>query len=126
MIQRIIFFGTILLKFVKLAKAVDTGVGATFDVNYLADKKLLQFNATLPVNTWLGLSFGSGMINVDMVQFVAGNSTNTSSINDLWSTGFRQPSVDTSNDFTNQTITQLPNSTNINFVAYRALNTSDP
>ena len=66
------------------------------------------------------------MINVDMVQFVAGKSFAFSTINDLWSTGFWQPSVDTSNDFTNQTITQLPNSTNINFVAYRALNTSDP
>ena len=57
---------------------------------------------------------------------MSGKSFAFSTINDLWSTGFRQPSIDSSNDFINQTISQLPNSTNINFLAYRALNTGDP
>ena len=46
----------------KVAEAIDTGNGATFDLSYQTDKKLLKFNAALPPNTWLGLGFGSGMV----------------------------------------------------------------
>ena len=46
----------------KVTEAIDTGKGANFDLKYIKDKNLLQFDATLLPNTWLGLGFGSGMV----------------------------------------------------------------
>jgi hypothetical protein len=43
--------------------------GPSFEVTYDQTKSKLKFAVTVPNNMWLGLAYGSGMSNVDMVRF---------------------------------------------------------
>ena len=47
---------------------------------------LMIFDVECPSNTWLGLTFGRGMSNKDMVRFVCNSQ---GSVEDLYSSGYR-------------------------------------
>ena len=52
-----------------------------------------MFDVYMKPDTWMALAFGQGMFNVDMMRFSA------QGVDDLWSTGYREPSFDDSQDF---------------------------
>ena len=52
---------------------------------------MLKYDVTIPENTYLGLVYGKGMINVDMVVFTA---SGFGSVTDHWSKFFGAPPED--------------------------------
>ena len=59
--------------------------GPTFDLSYDTTKESIMINATVPANQWLGIAWGKGMNNVDMVLFQGKGGVGE--ISDLWATG---------------------------------------
>jgi len=51
-------------------------------------------------DTWFALAYGQGMSNVDMVRWSQWSSDDVV-VDDLWSTGYREPGIDDSNDYIN-------------------------
>ena len=62
---------------------------AGFDIKICTvSQDTLKFVVQVPHNTWLGIGFGPGMSNVDMVRFV-GSKTAPLYVEDLFSSGFK-------------------------------------
>lgn len=49
-------------------------------------------------DTWFSLVYGQGMYNIDMVRW-SQESSDDVVVDDLWSTGYREPGTDDSNDY---------------------------
>ena len=61
----------------------------------------IKITATVPENQWLGIGWGTGMFNVDMVLFQGAGSDGT--VTDLWSTGNSTPTVDSNDEYSSNT-----------------------
>ena len=94
--------------------------GPTFELTYDQSKQKLKYSVTVPNNMYLGLAYGSGMVNVDMVRF---SGSGSGVVQDLWSTGYYEPAVDTVQSYVDTTVTQ--NSGTYTFETYRAMSTGD-
>ena len=71
---------------------------------------------------YLGLAFGSGMSQTDMVQFAGSGGSGT--IKDLWGVGNMTPETDTTNSYS--PTTGSLSGTKYSFSTSRAFDTSDP
>ena len=71
---------TKVLFFLGIAVALPDGFKFNIGIDTLSEK--LQFNVTIPENTYLGIAFGKGMNGVDMVRFVGADD---GYVEDLWS-----------------------------------------
>ena len=89
-----------LLLFVASVAAVQTyNRGPKFEIKSLCGKEALRISIErLPTNSYIGIVFGQGMTNVDMVSIHAKESGEII-IEDLYSRGFYKPTIDTVNNF---------------------------
>ena len=94
--------------------------GPSFEVTYDQTKSKLKYAVTVPNDMWFALAYGSGMSNVDMVRFQGKDS---GVVEDLWSAGYYEPSVDTTQSYVDTTISKSGGI--YTFETYRALNTGD-
>ena len=63
--------------------------GPTFDMEYDGSNQSIKITATVPENQWLGIGWGKGMFNIDMVLFQGAGNDGT--VTDLWSTANSTP-----------------------------------
>ena len=94
--------------------------GPTFSLTYDAAKMMMKLTSKVPENTWLGLGFGEGMANVDMVVM---QGKDNGIMRDLWSTTFGQPKADATDDWKEKAISK--DGTMYSFAGYRSLSTGD-
>ena len=80
----------------------------------------MVLNANVPQNQWLGIGFGEGMINVDMVLM---QGKDDGIMRDLWSTFYFTPKFDNIDNWEDKQITK--NGNVYSFKAFRKLNTGD-
>jgi len=94
--------------------------------SYDASTNLLNFEAEVPTDTWLGIGFGRTMVNTDMIALQAYADINKSSINDLWSTKRdASPARDKVDNLLNKTVVANPDRGTQTFKFSRLLDTGD-
>jgi hypothetical protein len=76
----------------------------TFDFDPKANQ--LNFNAELPVNSWLAIGFGGTMTNCDMILMQAFSTLASSKVSDLWSTSHSTPYPDKVDSLSGKQITE--------------------
>ena len=97
--------------------------GPKFRISWDYDREMIKFEAEVPHNMKLGLGFGLGMTNVDMAFF---QSIEGGEVIDLWSPGYVNPIVDTTQDFKDIRIAKKDKEGRVlKFEAYRDLKTGD-
>ena len=85
-----------------------------------SDSNRFKIEASVPENMYLGIAYGSGMNQVDLVRFVGADD---GTIEDLWGTGYWTPTTDDQQDYVGTTV-ELEDGI-YNFVTYRDLITTD-
>ena len=103
------------------AAQLDLPDGFSFSIDLDAETNMLKYDVTIPENTYLGLAYGRGMNNVDMVVFSA---SGFGSVTDHWSKSIGAPPEDKQNDYMNTQVDISGGS--YTFTTYRDLVTSDP
>ena len=84
----------------------------------------LVFKTEIAKDAWLGVGFGKGMKDIDMIVWLSEGETGT--VKDLWSTGLFQPELDQSQDVTlDEEPTYDASTGRVSFVTRRKLDTGD-
>ena len=65
--------------------------GFAYNIDLDSVSGMLQFNVTVPENTYFGIAYGKGMVKIDMVRFVG---SGDGSVEDLWSDFYGTPDYD--------------------------------
>ena len=113
------FISKVLLLAATASAQLPDGFAYTIDVDPVSG--MLQFDVTIPEDTYFGIAFGKGMVKVDMVRFVGSGG---GSVEDLWSKFYGSPDRDVQDDYQNTQV--VKNGGSYTFTTYRELVTSDP
>jgi len=85
----------------------------------------MQFNVTMPDESFFGVAFGTDMYDVDVIMFRAFGSLGIYEVRDMWSVGSKPPQLEPNEHVTMVKYTLIPGGY-VNFEANRPLNTGDP
>ena len=74
----------------------DLPTGWEFNMEFDNSAARLKFDVKIPANTYFAISYGTGMIGIDMVSFHGRDNDN---VLDLWSSFYGEPDIDAQNDY---------------------------